>query len=168
MNTALEPVPSVLAAKTATATIPIVFVMAGDPVRAGIVASLGRPGANVTGVSTLNTEVGQKRLELLRELMPAATVVAALINPNNPTAAIQSRDMQDASDKLGMKLHILHAKAVQDFEAVFARLKPLQANALVVNPDAFFISQIGRWPSLRAFTGCRPFFSFVNSQWPVV
>ena len=123
-------VSSALAAKTATSTIPIVFVAGVDPVAAGLVASLSRPGANLTGVSTLNVEVGQKRLELLHELVPTATVVALLVNPSSPNAEILSRDLKVAARTLGLQLHVLHASAEQDFDTVFATLIDLRAGAL--------------------------------------
>jgi putative tryptophan/tyrosine transport system substrate-binding protein len=123
-NTQAAPV-----AKAATATIPIVFLTAGDPVRDGLVASLNRPGGNLTGVGILSVELGPKRLELLRELVPTATVIALLINPTSPTAEIQSRNMQAAARNLGLQLDVLHASTERDFDTVFATLA-LRAAAL--------------------------------------
>jgi putative ABC transport system substrate-binding protein len=133
--------PSATAAKAATATIPIVFGVAVDPVEAGLVASLNRPGGNATGVTTLNVELGPKRLELLHELVPRATVVALLINPTNPTSEAISRDLQAAAGALGLTLHVLHASAERDLDAVFAALVGLRAGALVIGPDIFFLAR---------------------------
>ena len=152
--------PPALAAKAATSTIPIVFVTGGDPVETGIVASLRRPGANVTGVTSLNIEIGQKRLQLVRELMPAATVVAALVNPSSPTAEVQSKDMQSAAKQLGLKIHILQASSEQDLTAVFAQLNQLQASALVISTDAFFISESAKLAELAALHGVPTIFQF--------
>src|SRR5205807_607715 len=129
------------AAKAATATIPIVFLTAGDPVRDGLVASLNRPGGNLTGVGILSVELGPKRLELLRELVPTATVIALLINPTTPTAEIQSRNMQAAARNLGLQLHVLHASTERDLDTAFASLAQLRAGGLVIGADAFFVSR---------------------------
>jgi putative tryptophan/tyrosine transport system substrate-binding protein len=132
---------SALAAKTATATIPIVFLTGADPVQAGLVASLSRPGGNLTGVTSLGVELGPKRLELLRELVPAATIIALLVNPANRSAEIQVRDMQAAARVLGRELHILHASTERDIDSAFATLVQLRAGALVIAPEAFFNSR---------------------------
>ena len=133
--------PAAVAAKAATTTIPIVFEMGADPVAAGLVASLSRPGGNLTGVSLLNVELGSKRLELLHELVPTATIVAALLNPTNPNAATLSRELQAAARTLGLQLHVLHASAEGDFDIVFATLLKLRAGALVIGSDPFFNSR---------------------------
>jgi putative tryptophan/tyrosine transport system substrate-binding protein len=134
--------PPALAAKAATATIPIVFVTAGDPVALGLVASLSRPGGNLTGVATLTVELGPKQLEVLRELVPTATIVALLINPTNTTnAETLSRDLQAAARTIGLQLHVLHASTERDFDAVFASLPRLRAGALVIGSDPFFNSR---------------------------
>ncbi len=133
--------PAALPAKAATTTIPIVFLTAADPVEAGLVASLNRPGGNLTGVSILNVELGPKRLELLHELVPSASVVALLINPTHPAAETLSRDLQAAARTLGLELHILHASTEHDFDAVFATLAQVRAGALVIGADAFFVSR---------------------------
>jgi putative tryptophan/tyrosine transport system substrate-binding protein len=130
--------PSAVAAKEATATIPIVFGVAVDPVEVGLVASLTRPGGNLTGVANLNVEVGPKRLELLHELLPTATMIAVLENPTSPTAEPFSRALQPAARALGLQLHILHASTDRDFDTVFATLVQLRADALVISPDTFF------------------------------
>jgi putative ABC transport system substrate-binding protein len=129
---------SALAAKAATTTIPIVFRVGVNPVELGLVASLNRPGGNVTGVTTLNVEVGPKRLELLHELLPTATVVALLVNPTTPAAQTRSRDMQAAARLLGLQLHVLHATTEPDFDTVFTTLAQLRAGGLVIGPDVFF------------------------------
>jgi putative ABC transport system substrate-binding protein len=134
--------PAALAAKAATTTIPIVFEMGGDPIRLGLVPSLNRPGGNVTGVTQLNVEVAPKRLELLHELLPAATVMALLINPTNPAVAEpQSSDMLSAARTLGLELHVLNASTEPDFNDVFAKLRQLRAGGLVIEADPFFISR---------------------------
>ena len=133
-------IPSAMAAKAATQTIPVVFVVGGDPVELGLVASVNRPGSNLTGAITFNVELGPKRLELLHELVPMATVMALLVNPTNPNAEIQTRDTQAAARALGRQLHVLNAKTEHDFDAVFATLVQLRG-ALVVGAGAPFIGR---------------------------
>ena len=129
-------------AKAATATIPIVFAVTTDPVKIGLVASLNRPGGNLTGISSLNVEMGPKRLELLRELLPTATIIVLLVNPTNPSLAEPfTRAMKAAASTLGLQLHVLHASTERDFEPVFATLVQLRADALVISPDIFFLSR---------------------------
>ena len=119
--------PAALAAKAATATIPIVFQVGIDPVAAGLVTSLARPGGNVTGITNINTELVSKKLELLRELVPKATVVALLVNPTSPEIAESvSKDLQRTAGNLGLQLHILQATSERDFDSVFATLAQLQ------------------------------------------
>jgi putative ABC transport system substrate-binding protein len=131
-----------VAAKAATTTIPIVFEMGGDPIRLGVIASLNRPGGNVTGVTNLNAEVAPKRVELLHELVPTASVIALLINPTNPALAEPvSRASQAAAHTLGLHLHVLNASTERDFDAVFANLIQLRAGGLVIGPDAFFAAR---------------------------
>ena len=116
--------------------------MGVDPIAAGLVASLARPGGNVTGVTNINTELAPKRLELLRELIPKANIIALLVNPTSPfiTESI-SKDLQSAARALGLQLHILNASTEHDFDTVFANLVQLRADALVIAPDAMFISR---------------------------
>jgi putative ABC transport system substrate-binding protein len=134
--------PSSVAAKAATATIPIVFETASDPVTLGLVASLNRPGGNLTGVTNLNVEVAQKKLELLREILPAATIIAVLVNPSAPAITEQfMRALQAAAPALGMQLHVLHARTDRDLDTVFAALSQLRADALVIGPYLFFNSR---------------------------
>jgi len=130
--------PAAIAAKSVTTTIPIVFEMGADPIAMGLVTSLNRPGGNLTGVSSLNVEVTPKRLEILREAIPTATVVAVLLNPTSPTADSQLRNLQEAARALGLQLHVLHASSARDFDAVFATLLQLRASGLVVASDTFF------------------------------
>jgi putative ABC transport system substrate-binding protein len=129
--------PPALAAKTATSTIPIVFNV-GDPIEIGLVASLARPGGNLTGVSLMSTELMPKRLELVSELVPQAAVIALLVNPNNPIAQRIMRDVQEASRAKGVKLQILKADTEGEINATFETLVELQAGALVVSADPFF------------------------------
>jgi putative ABC transport system substrate-binding protein len=134
--------PPALAAKAATATIPIVFVTGGDPVAAGLVSSLSRPGGNITGVASLAVELGQKQLEVLTELVPAATIIALLVNPANPSNAdTLSRNLQAAARIRGVGLHVLHASTESDLGTVFATLPRLRAGALVIGSDPFFNSR---------------------------
>jgi putative ABC transport system substrate-binding protein len=129
---------SSLAAKAATTTIPIVFETATDPVAVGLVASLNRPGGNLTGVVSLSVELGPKRLELLHELVPGVAVVALLVNPTNRNAEILSRDFREAARVLGAQVTIVNASTDHDLDAVFASLGHTQAGALVIGPDSFF------------------------------
>jgi putative ABC transport system substrate-binding protein len=133
--------PTNLVAKAATSTIPIVFTTAGDPVKLGLVASLSRPGGNVTGVTQLTGEIVPKRLEFLHELVPAATVMALLVNPADPALAASAlEETKSAARKLGLELHILHASTESDFDTVFEKLMQLRASGLVISPGAFFIN----------------------------
>ena len=134
--------PAALAAKAATTTIPIVFEMASDPVRLGLVASLNRPGGNVTGVTNANVEIAPKRLQLLHELVPTASVIALLVNPANPTVAeTNTKEVQAAARTLGLELHVLNASTEGDFDGVFAKLIQLRAGGLVIGADPFFTSR---------------------------
>jgi putative tryptophan/tyrosine transport system substrate-binding protein len=134
-------IPSALAAKNATSTIPIVFLSGSDPVADGLVASLARPGGNLTGVSFLNVELMAKRLELLSELIPHAGVIALLVNPANPLTEPMIRDVQEAARAKGLQLHILKAGTESEIDAAFATLVQLHAAALVVGADPFFFGR---------------------------
>jgi putative tryptophan/tyrosine transport system substrate-binding protein len=130
---------SALAAKAATTSIPIVFGTAADPVDLGLVASLNRPGGNITGVTSLNVEVGPKRLELLHELLPSIAIMALLVNPAVPALAEPAaRTSQAAAHALGLQLHIVHASSERDFDAIFESLIQLHVGALVIAPDNLF------------------------------
>jgi putative ABC transport system substrate-binding protein len=136
------------AAKAATTTIPIVFTTVADPVALGLVASLNRPGGNLTGVVGLNVELAQKNLELLHELVPRSTIFAALVNPTNPIAEPESTEAQAAARTLGLQLHVLHASTESDFDTVFATLVQLRAGALLIGTDAFLRSRMEQLAAL--------------------
>jgi putative ABC transport system substrate-binding protein len=134
--------PGALAAKAATSTIPIVFGTGADPVALGLVPRLSRPGGNLTGATTMSVEIGPKRLELLHELVPAATVMALLVNPTNPALAdAQSREFRDAARALGLQLHILSASNEREFDLAFTSMAELGAGALVISADQLFNTQ---------------------------
>jgi putative tryptophan/tyrosine transport system substrate-binding protein len=133
--------PATLVAKAATAAIPIVFTTAVNPVAAGAVASLNRPGGNLTGVTTLATELGPKRLEVLHELVPTTGIIPVLLDPNGNNAEIQLRDLQGAARDLGLQLHFLHASTESDFDTAFATLLQMRADALMIGTSAFFNSR---------------------------
>jgi len=130
--------PAALAAKAATTTIPIVFTSIGDPVQLHLVASLNRPGGNVTGVTQTNVEITPKRLQLLHELVPAASIMGLLVNPTNPFVETETKELQVAARSLGLELHVLNASTERDFDGVFAELVQLQAGGLVITGDALF------------------------------
>jgi putative ABC transport system substrate-binding protein len=133
--------PAALAAKEATTTIPIVFETGGDPIQLGLVASLSRPGGNVTGVTQMSQEVAPKELELLHELLPAVRVLALLVNPADPALSeTQSSAFLSAAHALGLELHILNASTESDFDAVFANVSLLRAGGLMIATDALFTS----------------------------
>jgi ABC-type uncharacterized transport system substrate-binding protein len=132
---------SALAAKAATTTIPIVFVVAEDPVRLGLVASLARPGGNLTGINFFNVEVTAKRLELLRELVPGATRVAVLVNPANPATETTLRDLEPAARAMGLQLQVLRASTSREIDADFVTFVRERPDALFVAGDAFFVSR---------------------------
>ena len=133
--------PPAVAAKRATSTIPILFTAVGDPIGAGLVASLARPGGNVTGFSILVVELNPKRLELLSQLLPEARVVALLVNPKNPSSERVISDVQEAAHTKGMQLPILKAASESEIDAAFASLVQMQVGALVVGSDPFFNSR---------------------------
>jgi putative tryptophan/tyrosine transport system substrate-binding protein len=139
---------SVLAAKAATSSIPIAFMTAADPVKFGFVASLNRPGGNLTGVTILSVEVGAKLFELLHELAPRATVVALLVNPTSPLTETLSTNAQAAARALGLELHVLNASTERDFDTIFATWVQLRAGALVIGPDPFFTNSSAQLAAL--------------------
>jgi putative ABC transport system substrate-binding protein len=147
---ALGGVPSALAAKAATSTIPVVFVIGTDPVELGLVASLARPGGNLTGVTGIATELMAKRLELLSELVPQARVIALLVNPNNVNAEGMIRDVQEAARVKGLQLPILKAGAEAEIDAAFTTLVGLHAGALIVGIDPLFAGRIDQLVALAS------------------
>ena len=153
--------PSVLAAKAATKTIPIVFFTAGDPVDLGLVASLSRPDSNLTGATTLTLEVGPKWLQLMHEMVPNATSLALLINPTSPNLAqTQSRDLQAAARSRGLQLHVLRASTEQEFDTVFASVSQLRAGGLVIGSDSFFFSRSDQLAALAVRHAVPTIFGF--------
>jgi putative ABC transport system substrate-binding protein len=141
---------SALAAKAATTTIPIVFANGSDPVKFGLVASFNRPAGNITGVSFFSIELEAKRLELLRELVPQATILAALLNPNNPNAESQSKDVQEAARVLGRSVLVLNAGTERDIDAAFETLVHQKAAALTITADSLFLSRVYQIVALAA------------------
>jgi putative ABC transport system substrate-binding protein len=141
---------SALSAKTATTTIPIVFAIGTDPVKAGLVPSLNRPGGNVTGVTFLSNALAAKRLGLLRELVPSITAVGDLVNPTNPNAADETNDMQIAAQSLGLQLRIVNASTEREIDAAFANFAEQRLKALIVTADAFFSGRRDQLVSLAA------------------
>ena len=139
-----------LAAKAATSTIPIVFVLGMDPVQAGLVASLNRPGGNMTGVVILSEELAAKRLDLLHELVPTAGVVGVMVDPTNPVSDPQTRNLQDAARSLGLQLHLLRASTASEIDAAFGTLVELRAGALVLAGGPFFTNQRAQIIALAA------------------
>jgi putative tryptophan/tyrosine transport system substrate-binding protein len=142
--------PAALAAKAATSAIPIVFTTAADPIAVGLVDSLSRPSGNATGVNIYLSDLGAKRLELLRELIPNAAVIGMLVNPNFPDAESQSNDVKEAARTLGQQLHVVNANSEGDFNQAFATFIELKADALLVSLDAFFLSRRDQLVALAA------------------
>jgi putative ABC transport system substrate-binding protein len=140
--------PAAQAAKAATATIPIVFTTISDPVQIGLVASLNRPGGNLTGVSVLAVEIGPKLVELLHGAVPSAKSIALLINPSNPNANVQSKNLQTAAQRLGLQLHVLNASTQGDLDRIFARVHEIKANAMMIAQDALFNTQTAKLADL--------------------
>jgi putative ABC transport system substrate-binding protein len=130
--------PAALAARLATTTIPIVFEGGMDPIRVGLVARLDRPGGNITGVTQLNVQVAQKRLQLLHEVVGNASVIAFLINPNEPNP--EKTDMQDAARNLGVELRVLNASTEREFDAAFANVVQMRAGGLVIGSSGIFLA----------------------------
>jgi putative tryptophan/tyrosine transport system substrate-binding protein len=151
---------SVEAAKAATATIPIVFTTALDPVQLGLVAALNRPGGNLTGVTTLNVELLPKRIELLHQLSPTATDLALLVNSTNPSAGALSRDAHAAARSLGLQLHILEASSESDFEPAFTKLALIRVGGLVIGPDPFFVGRSAQLAALALRKAVPTVFEF--------
>jgi putative ABC transport system substrate-binding protein len=140
--------PPALAAKAATTTIPIVFEVGADPVEMGLLASRSRPDGNITGVANLNLEVGPKKLQLVHELIPTATIIGLLVNPANPNNEIRLKDMQAAARTLGVEVDVLRASTERDIDEVFASLVHAGVGALVINPDPLFTGRIEQFVAL--------------------
>jgi putative ABC transport system substrate-binding protein len=145
--------PAALAAKAATRNIPIVFAIGADPVQLGLVSSLNRPGGNITGVTFFVNTLGAKRLELLRELMPSATVIGFVVNPSNPTSESQISDVQAAARAHGIELLILNAGSERDIDAAFTSFVQKRANAIILGADGFFLSRRDQLIGLAARYG---------------
>jgi hypothetical protein len=158
--------PAALAAKWATQTIPIVFMGVGDPVGSGLVAGLARPGGNLTGISEMTTDLMSKRLELLFEMVPQATVIALLVNPNIAITEGVIREVQAAAGATGVQLPILKAGTESEIDAAFAALAELHAGGLVIGPDAFFSSRREQLLGLCHATPFRRSITCVNSPRP--
>jgi len=164
---ALGSTPAVRAAKAATSTIPIVFMLGTDPVELGLVASLNHPGGNLTGVVNQNRQLAQKWLEILHQLTPTATSIALLVNPANPaTTESYTREIETAAASIGIKVHILHASSARDFDKIFAGVREKGAGALVIVADLLFISNIDLLASLglrNSLPAIFPFREFVTA-----
>jgi putative ABC transport system substrate-binding protein len=154
--------PGNLAAKAATTTIPIVFTVANDPVQIGLVASLARPGGNVTGATQLGVEVAPKQLQLAHELVPTATIIAVLVNPTNPNAETLLGNLQAAARILGVQLHFLHASTERDFDRVFATWPQLGAGVLVISGTDPFLSSRSEQLAALALRHAVPATSFIR------
>jgi putative tryptophan/tyrosine transport system substrate-binding protein len=153
--------PAALAAQAATKTIPIVFEIASDPVELGLVSRLNKPGANVTGVTTLNLEIGPKRLEILHNVVPSATVIGLLINPTNPRLAEANiKSIRPAGRTFGLDMHVLYASTEEEFEAGFDELKKIKAGGLLIAADPFFSSHIKQLATLSISHGVPTVYQF--------
>ena len=142
--------PPPLAAKSATATIPIVFTCSTDPVKLGLVGSLNRPGGNVTGIWLYTSLLGTKRLELIQQLIPAGTPIVVLVNPDNPNAQIDTKDLQEAARIAGRSISFVRASTETEINSVFAAIGDQRVSALLVNTDPFFLAQRDQFVSLAA------------------
>jgi putative ABC transport system substrate-binding protein len=151
--------PAALAAKAATTDIPIIFEMGTDPVELGLVASLNRPGGNLTGVSLLNVELGSKRLELLHELVLSARM-ALLVNPSNANAEVLSQELQASARTLGVEMHVLHANSERDFDSIFATLAQLRVGALVIGSDPLYNVHIEQLAALTLRHGLPAIYQY--------
>ena len=153
--------PSVMALKAATSTIPIVFYTAADPVALGLVVSLNRPRGNLTGTTNLALEVGPKSLQLLHELLPAASTFALLVNPTSSALAeAQSRDLLEAARTLGLQLHVLRASTDSELDSVFATLAQLRVGGLVISSDSFFFTRSAQLAALAAHHAVPAIFGY--------
>jgi putative ABC transport system substrate-binding protein len=147
---AISGTPAALAAKAATTTIPIVFAMASDPIDAGLIGSLNRPGGNITGATFFTGLLGEKRVGLLRELVPKATDIALLVNPDNRTGVVDGRNAEAAAHAIGLRATIFNVRAGREIDDLFATLAGNRPDALYVNPDALFFNERNRIVALAA------------------
>jgi putative ABC transport system substrate-binding protein len=152
--------PAALALKPATATIPIVFAIGGDPVRTGLVESLSRPGGNLTGAAHINVETAPKRLELLHELLPAEKIMGLLVNPANPMAKPVSEEVHTAAGALGLELRVVRAQNDDDIEAAFAELHATKVGALVIGTDPLFTSRAEKLGELSLRSGLPAIYQY--------
>jgi putative ABC transport system substrate-binding protein len=152
--------PAAIAAKAATSTIPVVFSAVNDAVEVGLVASLNRPGGNITGMSTLTAEIAAKSVELLKELVPGAAVIAYLVNPSNPAVRIYSMPAVTAASALGIAVSVVNASTEHELDEAFASLAKLGAGGLVVPGEPFFDSQRDRIVALAARNAVPAIYTF--------
>ena len=153
--------PAALALKAVTTSIPIVFFIAGDPVALGLVGSLNRPGANITGTTALTLEAGKKWLQLLQEAVPTATDFAALINPTSPNLAeAQTKDLQVAAHSLNLRIHLLNASTEREFQTAFSKIAELHAGGVVISSDSFFFAHIEQLAALAVQNRVPAIFGF--------
>jgi putative ABC transport system substrate-binding protein len=153
--------PAALALKAVTTSIPIVFFIAGDPVALGLVGSLNRPGANITGTTALTLEAGKKWLQLLQEAVPTATDFAALINPTSPNLAeAQTKDLQVAAHSLNLRIHLLNASTEREFQTAFSKITELHAGGVVISSDSFFFAHIEQLAALAVQNRVPAIFGF--------
>jgi putative ABC transport system substrate-binding protein len=152
--------PAALAAKDATATIPIVFETAGDPIKLGLVASLNRPGRNVTGMTQLSSELVAKRLGILHDLIPTATTIGLLVDPTDPRAESQTEEMQEAAHAIGLQMHVLNASTEGEINAAFAILSQLRLGALLVGASNLFTRRREQFVMLAAQQGVPAIYQY--------
>jgi putative tryptophan/tyrosine transport system substrate-binding protein len=158
--------PPALAAKAATTTIPIVFQVGFDPVELGLVTSLNRPGGNITGIASLNTELGPKRLEVLHQLTSTEKILGLLVNPTNRNVAeVSVKVAQAAAESLGLQLHILYASNEHEFDAAFATLPARRVGGLAISSDPFFLGHASSLPHLRCTIRRLRSARIVSSRW---
>ena len=157
--------PAALAAKGSTQTIPIVFLIGGDPVRIGLVSGMNRPGGNVTGATLLSTEVEVKRLGLLKELLPKANLIAALINPDFPLAEARRQDVLEAASRVGLKTIVVTARSETEFEPAFTTAIEQRADALMVFAEPLFNSRRDQIATLAERYNCPRSMKFANMLW---
>jgi putative ABC transport system substrate-binding protein len=150
--------PSAQAAKAATGTIPIVFTIGSDPVQLGLVASLSKPGANITGVTFILPELGTKRLELLRQLIPKVSAITLLVNPNYPPSSVEIRDVQAGARSLGLQISVLNASIEPEIDTAFKTIAQQKVDALIVGADPFLVGQRDQLVRLAAHYAVPTFF----------